>query len=72
MWSNILEDYPVYGKYQDLMESLKTNKEMKGLPRYVGDQVLPTLDKKTDQTIAKVLDLLSLKYGRTKPRRLKR
>ena len=49
-----------------MVESLKTNKDVKGLPRYVGEHVLPALDKKTDQTIAKVLDLLSLKYRRTK------
>ena len=65
-WSEILEDIPKYIKYQDLMESLKTNKEVKGLPRYVGEHVLPTLEKKTDQTVAKMLDLLAIKYRRTK------
>ena len=55
MWSDILENYPEYVQYQDLMESLKTNKDVKGLPRYVGEHFLPTLDKKTDQIIAKVL-----------------
>ena len=53
-----------------MVESLKTNKDVKGLPRYVGEHVLPILDKKTDQTIAKVLDLLSLKYGRTKTEKI--
>ena len=57
-WSDILEDISEYIKYADLMESLKTNKEVKGLPRYVGEHVLPTLEKKSDQTILKVLDLL--------------
>ena len=52
------------------MESLKTNKEVKGLPRYVGEHVLPTLEKKTDQTITKVLDLLAIKYGRTKTEKI--
>ena len=52
------------------MESLKTNKEVKGLPRYVGEHVLPTLEKKSDQTILKVLDLLDTKYGRTKTERI--
>ena len=28
-WSDILEDIPKYIKYQDLMESLKTKKEVK-------------------------------------------
>merc|ERR1711873_286626 len=45
-WSDILEDILEYIKYQDLIESLKTNKEVKGLPRYVGEHVLPTLEKK--------------------------
>ena len=70
-WSDILADIPEYVKYQDLMESLKTNKEIKGLPRYVGEHVLPTLKKKTDQTMAKVLDLLALKFGRTKTETIK-
>ena len=62
-WSDILEEYPEYVKYQDLVESLKTNKDVKGLSRYVGEHVLPVLEKKTDKMIAKVLDLLHLKYG---------
>ena len=61
-WSNILEDIPEYIKYADLMESLKTNKEVKGLLRYVGEHVLSTLEKRSDQTILKVLDLLDAKY----------
>ena len=69
-WSDILEDIPKYIKYQDLMESLKTNKEVKGLPRYVGEHVLPTLKKKSDQTILKILDLLDSKYGRMKTERI--
>ena len=32
-WSDILEDISEYVKYQDLMESLKTNKEIERLPR---------------------------------------
>ena len=35
------------------MESLKTYKNVKGLPRYVGEYILPTLGKKIDQMIAK-------------------
>ena len=69
-WSDILEDIPEYIKYADLMESLKTNKEVRRLPRYVGEHVLPTLEKKSDQTILKVLDLLDSKYGRTKTERI--
>ena len=47
-WSDILEDYPEYVQFQDLVESLKTNKDVKGLPRYVGEHVLPVLEKKID------------------------
>ena len=54
-WSDILEDIPEYVKYQNLMESLKTNKEIKGLPKYVGEHILPILEKKTDHTMKKVL-----------------
>ena len=52
------------------MESLKTNKEIKGLPRYLGEHVLPTLEKKIDQMMAKLLDLLALKYGRTRTEKI--
>ena len=71
-WSDILEDISEYVKYQYLMESLKTNKEVKGLPRYVGEHILPTLEKKTDQMVLKVLYLLDTKYGRTRLNGLKR
>ena len=69
-WSDIFEDYPEYVKYQVLMESLKTSKNVKGLPRYVGEHVLLVLGKKTDHMIAKFLDLLSLKYERTKTEKI--
>ena len=65
-WSDILEDISEYVKYQYMMESLKTNKEVKGLPRYVGEHILPTLEKKTEQMVLKVLYLLDTKYGRTR------
>ena len=52
------------------MESLKTNKEIKGLPKYVGEHILLILDKKTDQTMKRVLEILSLTYGRTKTEKI--
>ena len=52
------------------MESLKTNKEVKGLPRNDGEHILPTRDKKTDQTDLKVLNLLNTKYVRTYTERI--
>ena len=50
-------------KYHVLMESLKANKDVKDLPRYVGEHVLPVLEKKQDQAIKKALELLEAKYG---------
>ena len=50
-WTEIKNDVLEYVKYQDLIESLKTNKEIRGLPIYVGEHILPTLDKKIDQKL---------------------
>ena len=50
-WTDILEDIPEFVKFQDLMESLKNNKEIKGLPRYIRKHILPVLEKKTYQTM---------------------
>ena len=65
-WSDVLEEIPEHVKYADLIESLKTNTQIKGLPKYVGEHVLPVLETKVDQTLKKVLEILILKYGRTR------
>ena len=65
-WNEIKEDVPEFAKSYDFIESLKSNKEIKGLPRYVAEHVLPVLEKKVDQKIKKVLELLDVKYGRTR------
>ena len=61
MWSEINEEIPEFMKFHDLMESLKMNKDIKDLPRYVGEHVLPVLEFKEDQMIKKVLELLEVK-----------
>ena len=53
------------------MESLKNIKEIKGLPHYVGEHILPVLEKKTDQTVKRILELLDIKYGRTRTEKIK-
>ena len=63
---DVLEEIPEHVKYADLVESLKTNKDIKGLQKYVGEHILPILESKDDQTIKKVLEILTLKYGRTR------
>ena len=65
-WTEINEDVPEHVKYIDFVENLKVNKDIKGLPRFVGEHVLTVLEKKSDQTIKKVLEILIGKYGRTR------
>ena len=65
-WSDVLEEIPEHVKYADLVESFKTNKEIKGLQKYVGEHILPVLEVVEEQTIKKVLEILTLKYGRTR------
>ena len=62
----INKDVPKYIKYNDLIEKLKKNKEIKGLQRYIADHILPVLVKKTDQTVDKVAGLLDIRYGRSR------
>ena len=65
-WSDVLEEIPEHVKYADLVDNLKTNKEIKGLQKYVEEHTLPILETKEDQTIKKVLEILTLKYGCTR------
>ena len=53
-----------------MIKGLKNNKEIKGLPRYVGEHILPVLERKTDQTMKCVLELLDIKYGRTRTEKI--
>ena len=63
-WIKINKDVFPKFKYQDLIESLKVNKEIKNLPRFVGDNVLTVLQEVKDQTIERVLEVLKIKYRR--------
>ena len=65
-WSDVLEEISEHVKYADLVESLNTNKEIKGLQNYFGEHILPVLEVKEEQTLKRVLEILSLKYGRTR------
>ena len=60
-WSEINEEISEFIKFNDLIESLKTNKEIKSLSRFVGDHVLTVLEEVTDQTNERVLDILKIK-----------
>ena len=39
------------------------NKDIKGLERYIADNILPVLIKKTYQIVDKVAELLDARYG---------
>ena len=56
--------------FHDLMESLKTIKDIKDLPRYVQEHVPPVLELKQDQTIKKALELIEVKYSRSKTEKI--
>ena len=45
-WTEINKEILEFMQFHDLMESLKTNKDIKDLPRYVGEHVLPVLELK--------------------------
>ena len=45
---------------------MKTNTQIKGLPKYVGEHILPVLETKVDHTLKKVLEILILKNGCTR------
>jgi len=45
LWVTNISEIEKDTKYQYLVESLKINKDMKGLGKYVGEHILPILDK---------------------------
>merc|ERR1711873_42736 len=53
-------------RYQDVIESLTINKEIEGLAQYVGEHVIPKLDTIEKHTVIEIVNLLKLKYGRTR------
>ena len=48
------------------MESLKSNKEMKGLEKFESEHVLTTLNTPEKQRIDEVIKCLEDRYGRTR------
>ena len=65
-WNEVNLDVPEYSRYPDWIESLKMNKEIKGLSAYINDHVIKVCEKREDQEVSKVLDVLSKKYGRSR------
>ena len=63
-WSDINEDVSEFSKYHNFIESLNTKKDVKGLPRFVAEHVVPVLEKKGDQTNKNMLKIIDVAYGR--------
>ena len=40
-------------------------KDIKNLPRYIAERILPVLDRKTDQNVKKAFEILEVKYKRS-------
>ena len=45
---------------------MKVDKDVKGLPKLIGDYVLTVLKDVDDQTTKRVLEILKIKYGRSR------
>ena len=52
------------------MESLKHIKDIKGLPKYVGEHILTTLNTVEKQKVEKMIDCLDIRYGWTRLEKL--
>ena len=66
VWMETNKDISEGVKYQDVIESLKNNKEIEGLQQYVGEHILTKLDMVEKQKVKQITELLKLRYGRTR------
>ena len=65
-WMEQNKDMSEHVKFQDVIESLKMNKEVNGLAKYVGEHILPVLDTVETQTVQQIVGILKRKYGKTR------
>merc|ERR1712120_85644 len=66
VWLENNKDLPEHSKYNEIIESVKLNKEIEGLSLYIGEHVVGKLDTVEKQTVKGLIDLLKTKYGRTR------
>ena len=57
-------------QFQDLIESLKVNKEIKGSERFLSEHVLTMLSTPEKQKVKEVIKCLEDRYGRTRLEKL--
>merc|ERR1711895_214427 len=70
VWLETNKDLPDHSKYNEIIESLKLNKEIEGLSLYIGEIVVGKLDTVGKQTVKEIIELLTTKYGRTRQEEL--
>ena len=70
VWMEMNKDLSEAVRYQDVIESLKVNKEIEGLAKYIGEHVIGKLDTIEKQKVKEIIELLNLKYGRTRLEKL--
>ena len=66
VWMEMNKDVSEAVRYLDVIESLKVNKEIEGLAKYVGEHVIGKLDTIEKQKVKEIIKLLNIKYGRTR------
>ena len=66
VWMENNKELPQAIRYQEVIESLKINKEIEGLAVYIGEHVIEKLDTIEKQTVKNLVDLLDIKFGRTR------
>ena len=66
VWMDMNKDVSEAVRFQDVIESLKMNKEIGGLAKYVGEHVIARLDTIEKHKVKEIIELLKLKYGRTR------
>ena len=62
IWQTSNADVPESTQFQDFVESLKINKEVKGLAKYVGVHILIVLNAVERQKIKEVIELSEKRY----------
>ena len=70
VWMENNKELPDHSKYNEIIESLKLNKEIEGLSLYIGEHVVGKLDTVEKQTVKGLIELLTTKYGRTRQEEL--
>merc|ERR1711867_307274 len=66
VWMENNKDMPENSKYQEIIGSVKMNKDVEGLALYIGEHVVGKLDTIEKQTVRELIELLNTKYGRTR------